>query len=108
MGDEVWAVYEALAAVSPNFTIASAFGNVHGVYKPGNVKLQPENLGLAQKYIANKLGLPAGSQPVSFAFHGGSGSEKDKIQIALQNGVVKMNIDTYAVGLLERCTKVRI
>jgi len=92
--DEVWAVYEALAAVSPNFTIASAFGNVHGVYKPGNVKLQPENLGLAQKYIANKLGLPAGSQPVSFVFHGGSGSEKDKIQIALQNGVVKMNIDT--------------
>merc|ERR1712166_1412102 len=75
-------------------TIASAFGNVHGVYKPGNVKLQPENLGLAQKYIANKLGLPAGSQPVSFVFHGGSGSEKDKIQIALQNGVVKMNIDT--------------
>lgn len=92
--DEVWQVYKALAAISPNFTIASAFGNVHGVYKPGNVKLRPEILGDAQVYIAKKLNLPAGSQPVSFVFHGGSGSEKDKIQVALQNGVIKMNMDT--------------
>jgi fructose-bisphosphate aldolase class II len=92
--DEVWQVYKALAAISDKFTIASAFGNVHGVYKPGNVKLKPENLAKAQVYIAKQLGLPAGSQPVSFVFHGGSGSEKPKIHEDIQNGVVKMNIDT--------------
>lgn len=92
--DEVWMVYEALSAISPDFSIASAFGNVHGVYAPGNVKLKPENLVLAQQYISKKLGLAAGSKPVSFVFHGGSGSEKSKIQEAIGNGVVKMNIDT--------------
>jgi fructose-bisphosphate aldolase class II len=92
--DEVWAVYKALAAISPNFSIASAFGNVHGVYKPGNVQLRPENLGKAQEYISKKLGLAPGSKPATFVFHGGSGSEKDKIATALGHGVVKMNIDT--------------
>lgn len=92
--DEVWMVYQALAAISPDFSIASAFGNVHGVYAPGNVKLKPENLGEAQVFISKKLGLAAGSKPVSFVFHGGSGSEKSKIHEAIGNGVVKMNIDT--------------
>lgn len=92
--DDVWQVYKALIAVSPHFTIASAFGNVHGVYEAGNVKLRPENLGKAQAYIAGKLGLPAGSQPVNFVFHGGSGSEKPKIAEAIGHGVVKFNMDT--------------
>ncbi len=92
--DEVWAVFKALSAVSPHFTIASAFGNVHGVYSAGNVKLQPANLGKAQDYISKQLGLSAGSKPVNFVFHGGSGSEKKDIATAITNGVVKMNIDT--------------
>merc|ERR1719253_356487 len=92
--DEIWRVYKALAAV-PNsmFTIAAAFGNVHGVYKAGNVVLRPEILGNAQKYIKEQLGAKE-DMPVNFVFHGGSGSEKDKIEQALSNGVIKMNIDT--------------
>jgi len=92
--DEIWRVYKALAAV-PNsmFTIAAAFGNVHGVYKAGNVILRPEILGNAQKYIQEQLGAKE-DKPVNFVFHGGSGSEKDKIEQALSNGVIKMNIDT--------------
>jgi fructose-bisphosphate aldolase class II len=91
--DEVWQVYQRLSAISHRFTIASAFGNVHGVYKPGNVQLRPENLAKAQAYIKQKLGTRL-DKPVFFVFHGGSGSEKDKIKTAIQNGVVKMNIDT--------------
>merc|ERR1719267_520587 len=93
--EEVWQVYEALASV-PNghFTVAAAFGNVHGVYAPGNVKLEPEILHNTQKYISEKLGLPEGSKPVSFVFHGGSGSSVDDIQYAIKAGVIKMNIDT--------------
>jgi fructose-bisphosphate aldolase class II len=91
--DEVHYVYKSLAAISPMFSIAAAFGNVHGVYKPGNVKLRPEILGNAQDYIAKTEGLAA-KKPAFFVFHGGSGSEKDKIQLALSLGVVKMNIDT--------------
>lgn len=75
------------------FTIAAAFGNCHGVYKVGNVQLRPEILGNAQKYIKEKLGCKE-DKPVNFVFHGGSGSEKSKIEEALGNGVVKMNIDT--------------
>jgi len=92
--DEIWQVYKALAAI-PNsmFTIAAAFGNVHGVYKVGNVQLRPEILGNAQKYIKEQLKCKE-DKPVNFVFHGGSGSEKDKIELALTNGVVKMNIDT--------------
>lgn len=91
--EEVWQVYEALAAISPRFTIAAAFGNVHGVYKPGNVSLQPGILGNSQKFIAEKLGN-GDDKPVYFVFHGGSGSAKSEIAEALSNGVVKMNIDT--------------
>ncbi|EKX55113.1 hypothetical protein GUITHDRAFT_149826 [Guillardia theta CCMP2712] len=92
--DEVWQVYKALAAV-PNsmFTIAAAFGNVHGVYKPGNVQLRPDILGNAQKYIKEQLKCKE-DKPVNFVFHGGSGSEKDKIDTAVNHGVIKMNIDT--------------
>ena len=70
--EEVWEVYKALAAV-PNgrFTVAAAFGNVHGVYAPGNVQLDPEILGNSQVYIADKIGAAEGSKPVSFVFHGG-------------------------------------
>ena len=93
--EEVWQVYEALSAV-PNaqFTIAAAFGNVHGVYAPGNVRLQPQILHDSQKFIAKKLGLPEGSRPVKFVFHGGSGSSVEDIQYAIKGGVIKMNIDT--------------
>merc|ERR1711998_59360 len=87
-----WQVYEALSKVSPMFTIAAAFGNVHGVYKPGNVKLQPGILGTSQKYIQDKLG--SGPKPVYFVFHGGSGSLKSEIEEAVSHGVVKMNVDT--------------
>jgi fructose-bisphosphate aldolase class II len=91
--DEVWRVYRSLAAIGPNFTIAAAFGNVHGVYAPGNVTLRPEILGNSQRYIANQLGS-ASPLPVMFVFHGGSGSLPSEIKLAITNGVVKMNIDT--------------
>jgi len=91
---DVYKAYEALSKVGNLFTIAAAFGNVHGVYKPGNVSLHPEILKNSQIYIAEKLGLSKDAKPVSFVFHGGSGSEKDKIKESLGYGVVKMNIDT--------------
>lgn len=84
--------YEVLSSVSPNFTIAASFGNVHGVYKPGNVKLEPVILHNSQVYIQQKFNTAP--NPVSFVFHGGSGSEPEKITEALGYGVVKMNIDT--------------
>lgn len=84
--------YERLSAISSNFTIAASFGNVHGVYSPGNVKLSPEILDNSQKYIEKKRNL--GSKPVNFVFHGGSGSELTDIRNAISYGVVKMNIDT--------------
>ncbi len=95
--EEVAYAYERLLEVSPNFTIAAAFGNVHGVYKPGNVKLTPTILRDAQAYVADKFGTdPAidGGKPVNFVFHGGSGSTAAEIDEALGYGVVKMNIDT--------------
>merc|ERR1719409_1473214 len=69
-------VWDTLSPISEKFTIAAAFGNVHGVYKPGNVKLQPELLDSFQTYAEQKLGQPKGSKPLFFVFHGGSGSEK--------------------------------
>ena len=84
--------YETLKAISEHFTIAAAFGNVHGVYKPGNVELRPEILKNSQEYIQQKFGT--GANPVNFVFHGGSGSEKHKIKEAIEYGAVKMNIDT--------------
>ncbi|MGC1479761.1 MAG: class II fructose-bisphosphate aldolase [Chthoniobacterales bacterium] len=90
--EEVAAMYEALSAVSPNFTVAAAFGNVHGVYKPGNVKLKPTILRDSQEYIERKFGT--GPKPVNFVFHGGSGSSKEEIREAIGYGAIKMNLDT--------------
>ncbi len=90
--EEVSYAYETLSKISPNFTVAASFGNVHGVYKPGNVKLTPEILKNSQEFIQARHGT--GPKPVSFVFHGGSGSEKDKITEAISYGVIKMNIDT--------------
>lgn len=89
---EVAYAYEHLMKVSPNFTVAASFGNVHGVYKPGNVVLSPEILRDSQEYIQKKFGT--GAKPVNFVFHGGSGSEKEKIEEAIGYGVIKMNLDT--------------
>jgi fructose-bisphosphate aldolase class II len=89
---EVSYAYEHLSEVSSHFTIAASFGNVHGVYKPGNVKLSPVILDNSQKFIANKLNISA--KPVNFVFHGGSGSLLSEIREAITYGVVKMNIDT--------------
>ena len=90
--DEVAYAYERLKAISPNFTIAAAFGNVHGVYKPGNVKLTPKILDNSQKYVEEKFNL--GTKPINFVFHGGSGSSLEEIREAIDYGVIKMNIDT--------------
>ena len=91
--EHVCYAYEELSKVSPNFTVAASFGNVHGVYKPGNVKLMPIILKNSQDYIKAKLGL-ADSHPVNFVFHGGSGSSHAEIREAIGYGVIKMNIDT--------------
>jgi len=90
--EEVAYSYEELKKVSDAFTIAASFGNVHGVYKPGNVKLTPKILDNSQKYIENKYNTEA--NPVDFVFHGGSGSSLDEIREAIGYGVIKMNIDT--------------
>ena len=90
--EEVAYAYQELSKVSPNFTIAASFGNVHGVYKPGNVKLTPKILDKSQKYIEDKLKTAA--KPVNFVFHGGSGSTREEIREAISYGVIKMNIDT--------------
>jgi fructose-bisphosphate aldolase, class II len=90
--EEVAQAYSTLSAISPNFTIAAAFGNVHGVYKPGNVKLKPLILKNSQDYIEQKLGT--GPKPVNFVFHGGSGSTREEIREAIRYGAIKMNIDT--------------
>lgn len=89
---EVAYAYEELSKVSPNFTIAASFGNVHGVYKPGNVKLTPVILHNSQKYIEDKY--KTAKKPVNFVFHGGSGSSQEEIREAISYGVIKMNIDT--------------
>ncbi|EEC44953.1 fructose-1,6-bisphosphate aldolase [Phaeodactylum tricornutum CCAP 1055/1] len=94
--EEIYQVYEELMKISDKFTVAAAFGNVHGVYSPGNVKLEPKILSRAQDYISEKLGdkAPADKKPVAFVFHGGSGSDVADIQEAIGYGVIKMNIDT--------------
>jgi fructose-bisphosphate aldolase class II len=84
--------YTELSKVSDQFTIAASFGNVHGVYKPGNVKLQPKILKNSQDYIVSNL--KTGPKPVDFVFHGGSGSSREEIREAISYGVIKMNIDT--------------
>ncbi len=90
--EDVAYAYGELIKVSPDFTIAASFGNVHGVYKPGNVRLEPIILHNSQKYIKEKFGTA--ENPVNFVFHGGSGSEPEKIKEAIGYGVIKMNIDT--------------
>jgi len=92
--NEVAYAYEHLKAISPRFTIAAAFGNVHGVYKPGNVKLQPVILKNSQDFIREKFGMMDQKTPVNFVFHGGSGSSREEIREAIEYGAVKMNIDT--------------
>ncbi len=90
--EEVAYAYDELIKISENFTVAAAFGNVHGVYKPGNVKLQPVILKNSQDYIKEKFNT--GDKPVNFVFHGGSGSSHAEIREAISYGVIKMNIDT--------------
>jgi len=90
--EEVAYAYEQLMQVSPRFTIAAAFGNVHGVYKPGNVKLRPVILHNCQAHIQEKFGTA--EKPLDLVFHGGSGSTLEEIREAVSYGVVKMNIDT--------------
>lgn len=90
--EEVAYAYEELKKISNHFTIAASFGNVHGVYKPGNVKLTPKILDNSQKYIEKNYQTE--KNPVDFVFHGGSGSTLEEIREAIGYGVVKMNIDT--------------
>ncbi|MEE3085951.1 MAG: class II fructose-bisphosphate aldolase [Bacteroidota bacterium] len=90
--EEVAYAFEELSKISSRFTIAAAFGNVHGVYKPGNVKLTPKILKNSQEFISKKFGLADNS--VDFVFHGGSGSTNEEITEAIEYGVIKMNIDT--------------
>ena len=90
--EEVAYAYEELMKISPKFTIAAAFGNVHGVYKPGNVKLTPKILKNSQEYISKTYGVPHNT--IDFVFHCGSGSTVEEIREAIGYGVIKMNIDT--------------
>lgn len=106
--EDVAYTYEILKKISDNFTIAAAFGNVHGVYKPGNVKLTPEILLNSQKYVQEKFGTE--EKPVNFVFHGGSGSTLEEIREAIDYGVIKMNIDTdlqfaYTEGIRDYMTE---
>jgi len=90
--EEVAYAYEELNKVSDRFTIAAAFGNVHGVYRPGNVQLKPKILRDSQQYVQQKFGT--GDKPIYFVFHGGSGSSADEIREAVSYGAIKFNIDT--------------
>mgnify|MGYP000695554146 CR=1 FL=1 len=91
--EEVAYAYEVLSKISHRFTVAAAFGNVHGVYKPGNVELRPVILKNSQEHIQQKFNT-AGNNPINFVFHGGSGSSQEEIREAIEYGAVKMNIDT--------------
>lgn len=90
--EDIAYAYEKLHTISSRFMIAASFGNVHGVYKPGNVQLNPKILNESQKYVSKKFGLP--ENPLNFVFHGGSGSTLEEIKEAISYGVVKVNIDT--------------
>ena len=91
--EQVYSVYEELSKIGPMFSIAAAFGNVHGVYKPGNVSLSPEKLLNHQLYTKEKIGSDL-ERPIFLVMHGGSGSTDEEIKLAVANGVIKMNIDT--------------
>ncbi len=90
--EEVAYAYEKLSEVSHRFTVAAAFGNVHGVYKPGNVELRPIILKNSQEHVQEKF--KTGPNPINFVFHGGSGSSREEIREAIEYGAIKMNIDT--------------
>jgi len=91
--EDIYNIYKTLSPISPYFSIAAGFGNVHGVYKPGNVKLHPELLSKHQKFVAEKEGTKE-EKPVFLVFHGGSGSSKQEYLDAISYGVVKVNLDT--------------
>jgi fructose-bisphosphate aldolase class II len=91
--EDIYEIHKTLSAISPYFSIAAGFGNVHGVYKPGNVKLHPELLQKHQNYVKEKTGSKE-EKPVYLVFHGGSGSSKKEFQDAISYGVVKVNLDT--------------
>jgi fructose-bisphosphate aldolase, class II len=102
-------IYKTLSEISPYFSIAAGFGNVHGVYKPGNVKLHPELLERHQAFVKEKTGSKA-SKPVFLVFHGGSGSSKKEYKDAISYGVVKVNLDTdlqyaYLAGIRDYVLK---
>jgi len=93
--EQVWNVYQALSPISDMFSIAAAFGNVHGVYKPGNVKLSPERLAKHQAYAVKQLGDKCTTdKPIFLVMHGGSGSTDQEIKTSVEAGVIKMNVDT--------------
>lgn len=92
--EEVFESYQQLSKIDSKFTIAAAFGNVHGVYKPGNVELRPVILKNSQDFLKEKLGLTGDENPINFVFHGGSGSSQEEIREAIGYGAIKMNIDT--------------
>ncbi|KAH7026637.1 uncharacterized protein B0I36DRAFT_352470 [Microdochium trichocladiopsis] len=101
--EDIWNIFNTLSPISPYFSIAAGFGNVHGVYKPGNVKLHPELLGKHQAYVREQL-KTNDEKPVFFVFHGGSGSSKQEYLDAISYGVVKVNLDTdlqfaYCAGI---------
>ncbi|KAH6990321.1 fructose-bisphosphate aldolase [Ilyonectria destructans] len=101
--EDILNIYQTLSAISPYFSIAAGFGNVHGVYKPGNVKLHPELLGKHQAHVKAAIGS-ALDKPVFFVFHGGSGSSKEEYSEAISHGVIKVNMDTdmqfaYCAGI---------
>ncbi|EHA49299.1 hypothetical protein MCOR27_009218 [Pyricularia oryzae] len=91
--EDIFAIHQALSPISKYFSIAAGFGNVHGVYKPGNVRLHPELLDKHQKYVIEKLGCEE-KKPIFFVFHGGSGSGDSEFQEAISYGVIKVNLDT--------------
>ncbi|SPQ24999.1 b22cf2b2-2726-40ff-a18e-9f7ceaa31ea0 [Thermothielavioides terrestris] len=107
--EDIWKIEQAFRPISPYFSIAAGFGNVHGVYAPGNVRLHPELLGKHQAYVSEKLG-GKDKKPVFFVFHGGSGSSKQEYLEAISHGVVKVNVDTdlqwaYLTGIRDYITK---
>ncbi|KAK2767785.1 Fructose-bisphosphate aldolase 1 [Arachnomyces sp. PD_36] len=107
--EDILAIHNALAAISPYFSIAAGFGNVHGVYKPGNVKLHPELLSKHQAHVKKETGSSK-DKPVYLVFHGGSGSSKEEYKEAIGYGVVKVNLDTdlqyaYMTGIRDYMLK---
>lgn len=108
--EDIYAIYQALQPISPYWSCAAGFGNVHGVYSPGNVRLHPELLGKHQTFVSGKLDGKEGPQPVFFVFHGGSGSTKQEYLEAIGHGVVKVNLDTdlqwgYLTGIRDYVLK---